>query len=45
MTVQGLHEVARWVLYHAPYAKALEPSSLRSLVYENAAKAASAHKG
>jgi predicted DNA-binding transcriptional regulator YafY len=45
MTVQGLYEVARWVLYHAPYAKALEPSSLRSLVYENAVKAAAAHKG
>jgi len=45
MTVQGLYEVARWVLYHAPYAKALEPSSLRSLVYENAVKAAASHKG
>ncbi len=45
MTVQGLAEVARWVLYHAPYAKALEPKALRSIVAENAAKAAAAHKG
>jgi len=44
MTVQGLHEVARWVLYHAPYAKALEPKELRSMVAANAAKAAAAHK-
>jgi proteasome accessory factor B len=44
MTVQGLHEVARWVLYHAPYAKALEPKELRSMVAANAAKAAEAHK-
>ena len=45
MTVQGLAEVARWVLYHAPYAKALEPKELRQMVAENAAKAAAAHKG
>ncbi len=44
MTVQGLHEVARWVLYHAPYARALEPKELRSMVAANAAKAAAAHK-
>jgi len=44
MTVQGLHEVARWVLYHAPYAKALEPKELRAMVAANAAKAAAAHK-
>ncbi|HLY72884.1 MAG TPA: transcriptional regulator [Planctomycetota bacterium] len=44
MTVQGLHEVARWVLYHAPYARALEPKELRSMVAANAARAAAAHK-
>jgi predicted DNA-binding transcriptional regulator YafY len=44
MTVQGLAEVARWVLYHAPYAKALEPKELRTMVAENAAKAVAAHK-
>ncbi|HLY10419.1 MAG TPA: WYL domain-containing transcriptional regulator [Planctomycetota bacterium] len=44
MTVQGLHEVARWVLYHAPYAKALEPAELRELVAANAAKASEAHR-
>jgi len=44
MTVQGLAEVARWVLYHAPYAKALEPKELRTMVAENAAKAAASHK-
>jgi proteasome accessory factor B len=45
MTVQGLAEVARWVLYHAPYAKALEPKELRAMVLVNATKAAAAHKG
>ena len=45
MTVQGLAEVARWVLYHAPYAKALEPKELRTMVAENASKALAAHKG
>jgi len=44
MTVQGLHEVARWVLYHAPYARAVEPKELRSMVAGNAAKALAAHK-
>jgi len=44
MTVQGLAEVARWVLYHAPYAKALEPKELRAMVAENASKALAAHK-
>src|SRR5207244_10844190 len=43
MTVQGLAEVARWVLYHAPYAKAIEPKELRTMVAENAAKAATSH--
>lgn len=44
MTVQGLAEVARWVLYHAPYAKALEPKALRMMVAENATRAAASHK-
>jgi len=44
MTVQGLHEVARWVLYHAPYARAIEPKELRQIVGANAAKAAEAHR-
>lgn len=44
MTVQGLHEVARWVLYHAPYAKAVEPKELRAMVHASATKAAAAHK-
>jgi len=44
MTVQGLHEVARWVLYHAPYAKAIEPRELRTIIHENATKAATAHQ-
>lgn len=44
MTVQGVHEVARWVLYHAPYAKALEPKELRAMVAANAAKALAMHK-
>jgi len=44
MTVQGLHEVARWVLYHAPYARAVEPKELREMVAASAAKAAAAHK-
>jgi proteasome accessory factor B len=44
MTVQGLQEVARWVLYHAPYARALEPKELRSIVAANAAKASAMHR-
>lgn len=44
MTVQGVHEVARWVLYHAPYAKVLEPKELRETVAANAAKALALHK-
>lgn len=43
MRVQGLSEVARWVLYHAPEAKVLEPPALRKLVAELASKAGSAH--
>ena len=44
MTVQGLTEVARWVLYHAPNACVLEPKSLRDLVAENAARVAATHR-
>jgi proteasome accessory factor B len=44
MTVQGLSEVARWVLSHAPYARVVEPPELRKLVAANAAAASSAHR-
>jgi predicted DNA-binding transcriptional regulator YafY len=44
MSVQGLSEVARWVLYHAPYAKAVEPPELRALVAGHAARAAEGHR-
>ena len=44
MTVQGLPDVARWVLSHAPYAKVLEPKELREMVAESAARAAAAHR-
>ncbi len=43
MSVQGISEVARWVLYHAPYATVVEPPELRKLVAENARKAAAGH--
>ena len=45
MSVQGLPEVARWVLYHAPHARVQEPPSLRDLVARNAAAALEAHRG
>jgi predicted DNA-binding transcriptional regulator YafY len=41
--VQGLPEVARWVLSHAPYARVLEPPELREMVARSAAAAARAH--
>jgi predicted DNA-binding transcriptional regulator YafY len=44
MTVQGLPDVARWVLSHAPYAKVLEPRQLREMVASNAAEAAATHR-
>jgi len=44
MMVQGLPEVARWVLYHAPQARVLEPPALRSLVAELAGRAGKAHR-
>lgn len=43
MRVQGLSEVARWVLYHAPEARVLEPPELRKFVAELAARAGRAH--
>ncbi len=43
MTVQGLPEVARWVLSHAPFARAVEPPELRAMVAENASSAAKLH--
>lgn len=43
MQVQGLSEVARWVLYHAPEARVLEPQALRKLVAELAAGATESH--
>lgn len=44
MTVQGLSEVARWVLHHAPNAKVIEPPELRKMVAEAAAQAAAIHR-
>lgn len=44
MNVHGLPEVARWVLYHAPNAKVLEPRELKSMVAEFAKKTAEAHR-
>jgi proteasome accessory factor B len=43
MSVQGLSEVARWVLYHAPNATVIDPPELRKAVAEHAARAAKAH--
>jgi replicative superfamily II helicase len=33
-TVPNLGDVARWVMASAPYAKALEPTELKSQLYE-----------
>jgi predicted DNA-binding transcriptional regulator YafY len=43
MQVQGLSEVARWVLYHAPEARVLEPPALKKLVADLAARARRVH--
>ena len=43
MSVQGLSEVARWVLYHAPYAKVLEPEELKKTVADHAKRAVESH--
>jgi predicted DNA-binding transcriptional regulator YafY len=45
MNVQGLSEVARWVLSHAPYARVLEPKELRDQVAQNARLAIAGHRG
>jgi predicted DNA-binding transcriptional regulator YafY len=42
--IEGVSEVARWVLYHAPHAKVLEPEALRKTVGEHARRAAEAHR-
>ena len=34
MTVQGLPDVARWVLSQAPYAKVIEPTELAEMVID-----------
>ncbi len=44
MSVQGLPEVARWVLYHAPNARVLEPKALREMVASFASKTAAEHR-
>lgn len=44
MEVQGLPEVARWVLYHSPNAKVLAPPSLKEMVADFAAKTANRHE-
>ena len=43
MEVQGLPEVARWVLYHSPNAKVLAPPSLKEMVADFASKTANRH--
>lgn len=45
MKVQGLSEVARWVLSHAPHARVLKPRKLREMVGDWAAKTAKRHTG
>lgn len=45
MSVQGLPEVARWVLYHAPNARVIEPKELSAMVAKFAAETAKAHGG
>jgi predicted DNA-binding transcriptional regulator YafY len=44
MTVQGLWDVARWVLYHAPNARVLEPPKLKAMVADMAGKSAEVHR-
>jgi predicted DNA-binding transcriptional regulator YafY len=36
LQVQGLQDVARWILFHAPFARALEPRPLKRLVVDYA---------
>ncbi len=44
MEVQGLPEVARWVLYHSPNARVLSPPSLKEMVAQFASKTANRHE-
>jgi predicted DNA-binding transcriptional regulator YafY len=44
MRVQGLSEVARWVMYHAPNARVLEPKKLSRLVGDWAREVAGKHR-
>jgi proteasome accessory factor B len=44
MSVQGLPEVARWVLYHSPNAAAIEPPELKKMIAEFAGQTALAHR-
>jgi predicted DNA-binding transcriptional regulator YafY len=44
MSVQGLPEVARWVLYHAPNARVIEPPELTAMVAKFASEAAKIHR-
>jgi len=44
MQVQGIEEVARWVLYHSPNAKALAPRALRERVEDLALGVYKRHK-
>jgi proteasome accessory factor B len=43
MQVQGLPEVGRWVLYHAPNARVIEPPELAKMVADAARQAARIH--
>lgn len=45
MQVQGQEEVARWILYHAPHARALAPRELRRRVAELGSAVAGRHRG
>ena len=45
MQVQGLQDVARWVLFHAPHARVLAPRPLKQLVAEYAWAVQKRHGG
>lgn len=44
MQVQGIEEVARWVMYHAPHARVLAPRKLRERVEDLALSVYKRHK-
>ncbi|WP_372365252.1 helix-turn-helix transcriptional regulator [Candidatus Uabimicrobium sp. HlEnr_7] len=44
MKVRGLNELKRWVLYHGPEVKVLEPLELQTLVIENIKKMSELYK-